>query len=119
MRITVNHLRRIIKEEVQNVMGGGEFIVQLDGNILPPTYNDGDPAAWRRTKSKFDKIGAAHGVKWKMVGPNSVNPYYGSVPAFQTEAEAQALADDLGAAGIDASVFDTGAAMGGRGSFWG
>ena len=111
MKLTVNQLRRIIKEEVQNVVAGQgqapmEFLVGLGGQYLPPSYSDIPAAEWRKTLAKFKKIATNHGVKFVLTGAMTHNPDYKTMPTFQTEEEAQALEADLQAAGFDCYVLD-------------
>jgi len=109
MKLTVNQLRRIIKEEVQNVLADQstmEFLVGLDSQYLPPSYSDMPAAEWRKTLAKFQKIASKHNVKFVLTGAMTPNPDYKSMPAFQTEQEAKALEADLQAAGFDCYVLE-------------
>jgi len=81
-----------------------EWVVALSGHILPPSYSGLSAKEWDKTKKTFDAIAAKNGIKFKLVGASSANPGYNSSRAFASEEEAQAIVDQLEAAGIEAET---------------
>ena len=90
-----------------------EFVIVLDGKILPPSYSKTDPVQWKKTLSTFQKIGKKHGVKFKLTGSNSFNPNYKTTPTFKTESEAKNLESELKSVGLVCYTMDV------QPNFWG
>jgi hypothetical protein len=92
--------------ENTSTSSASEFLIELDGKFLPPSYSNIEPNQWKKALSTFKKIGKKHGVSFKLTGKMSFNPNYKTFPAFKTQLEAQNLESELKSSGFDCYIMD-------------